>query len=51
MCVDGGKAALEAIAEGKINCSVECSPRLGPQAFDAVGTPCWRAKRSPKSRS
>jgi simple sugar transport system substrate-binding protein len=34
--VDGGKAALEAIAAGKLGCSVECSPRLGPQAFDAV---------------
>jgi simple sugar transport system substrate-binding protein len=34
--IDGGKAALDALAAGKINCSVECSPRLGPQAFDAV---------------
>jgi simple sugar transport system substrate-binding protein len=34
--IDGGKAALEAVAQGKIACSVECSPRLGPQAFDAV---------------
>ena len=34
--VDGGKSALDALAAGKINCSVECSPRLGPQAFDAV---------------
>jgi simple sugar transport system substrate-binding protein len=34
--VDGGKAALDALAAGKINCSVECSPRLGPQAFEAV---------------
>jgi simple sugar transport system substrate-binding protein len=34
--IDGGKAALAALAAGKINCSVECSPRLGPQAFDAV---------------
>jgi simple sugar transport system substrate-binding protein len=36
--VDGGKAALQAVADGKINCSVECSPRLAPQAFDAVAT-------------
>jgi simple sugar transport system substrate-binding protein len=34
--IDGGKSALDALAAGKINCSVECSPRLGPQAFDAV---------------
>jgi ABC-type sugar transport system substrate-binding protein len=36
VCIDGGKAALEALAAGKINCAVECSPRLAPQAFDAV---------------
>ena len=36
ICIDAGKAALEQIAAGKINCAVECSPRLGPQAFDAV---------------
>ena len=34
--IDGGRAALEALAAGKINCTVECSPRLGAQAFDAV---------------
>ena len=34
--VDGGRAALEAVAAGKIACTVECSPRLGPQAFDAI---------------
>lgn len=36
LCVDGGKAALEEIARGRIACAVECSPRLAPQAFDAV---------------
>ena len=36
LCVDGGKAALEEIAKGRIACAVECSPRLAPQAFDAV---------------
>ena len=36
VCVDGGKAALEEIAKGRIACAVECSPRLAPQAFDAV---------------
>ena len=36
VCIDAGKAALEQLAAGKINCAVECSPRLGPQAFDAV---------------
>jgi simple sugar transport system substrate-binding protein len=36
VCVDGGKAALDEIAKGRIACAVECSPRLAPQAFDAV---------------
>ena len=34
--VDGTKAALEAIVAGKLNCSVECSPLLGPQLMKAV---------------
>ena len=36
LCVDGGRAALEEIAKGRIACAVECSPRLAPQAFDAA---------------
>ncbi|MGI8906257.1 MAG: ABC transporter substrate-binding protein [Candidatus Sumerlaeaceae bacterium] len=34
--IDGMKAAIEAVAEGKINCTVECNPLLGPAAFDAA---------------
>lgn len=34
--VDGTKAALEAIIAGKLNCSVECSPLLGPQLMKAL---------------
>ncbi|HWR24561.1 MAG TPA: substrate-binding domain-containing protein [Feifaniaceae bacterium] len=34
--VDGTRAALEAIVAGKLNCSVECSPLLGPQLMKAV---------------
>jgi galactofuranose transport system substrate-binding protein len=34
--IDGVKPALEAIAAGKLNCSVECNPLLGPAAFDAA---------------
>ena len=30
------RGAFEALVEGKINCTVECSPLLGPQLFDAV---------------
>jgi simple sugar transport system substrate-binding protein len=34
--VDAVRGAFEAMLEGKLNCTVECSPLLGPQLFDAV---------------
>ena len=34
--IDGVKGAFEAMMAGKLNCSVECSPLLGPQLMDAV---------------
>ena len=34
--VDGEKAALQAIAQGTMNVSVECNPRFGPIAFDTL---------------
>jgi galactofuranose transport system substrate-binding protein len=34
--VDGVKGAFEAMVAGEMNCSVECSPLLGPQAVQAV---------------
>jgi simple sugar transport system substrate-binding protein len=34
--VDGVRTAFEAMAEGKLNCTVECNPLIGPQLFDAV---------------
>ncbi len=34
--IDGVKAAFEAMVSGKLNCTVECSPLLGPQLFDTV---------------
>jgi len=34
--VDGVKGAFQAIVEGELNCTVECSPLLGPQAVQAV---------------
>ncbi len=34
--IDAVKGAFEAMVEGKLNLSVECSPLLGPQLFDAV---------------
>ena len=34
--IDGVKGAFEAMVAGKLNCTVECNPLLGPQIFDAV---------------
>ena len=34
--IDGIKDAFQAMVDGKLNCSVECNPLLGPMAFDAV---------------
>ena len=34
--IDGVREALAAVADGRLGCSVECSPLLGPAAFDAV---------------
>jgi len=34
--IDGVRAAFEAMIAGKLKCSVECNPLLGPAAFDAV---------------
>lgn len=34
--VDGVKGAFEAMVAGKLNCTVECNPLLGPAAFDAI---------------
>jgi galactofuranose transport system substrate-binding protein len=32
--IDGVHDAFEAMAAGKLNCSVECNPLIGPQLFD-----------------
>ena len=34
--IDAVRSAFEAMIAGKLNCTVECSPLLGPQLFDAV---------------
>lgn len=34
--IDGVKGAFEAMVGGKLNCTVECNPLLGPAAFDAI---------------
>jgi ABC-type sugar transport system substrate-binding protein len=36
LSVDGERAALEAIARGEMNATVECNPRFGPIAFDTL---------------
>lgn len=34
--VDGIKEAFQSVVNGKLGCTVECNPLLGPMAFDAV---------------
>ena len=34
--IDAVKGAFEAMIAGKLNCTVECSPLLGPQLMEAV---------------
>lgn len=34
--IDGVRGAFEAMVAGTLDCTVECSPLLGPYAFDAV---------------
>ncbi|MEO6437503.1 MAG: ABC transporter substrate-binding protein [Tepidisphaeraceae bacterium] len=34
--IDGVRGAFEAMVEGKLNCTVECNPLIGPQVFDAA---------------
>ncbi len=34
--IDGVKDAFQAMKKGKLNCTVECSPLLGPQLMKAV---------------
>jgi len=34
--IDGVKGAFEAMAAGKLNCTVECNPLIGPQLFDII---------------
>ncbi len=36
LSIDGVKGAFEAMVAGKLSCTVECNPLLGPMAFDAV---------------
>ena len=35
--VDAIKDAFTAMVDGKLNCTVECNPLLGPSVFDAIG--------------
>lgn len=34
--IDGVKDAFRAMVDGKLNCTVECNPLIGPQLFDAA---------------
>ena len=45
--IDGVRGAFEAMAAGKLNCTVECNPLIGSQLFDAVEA-IMAKKRLPK---
>lgn len=47
--IDGVKGAFEAMVAGKLNCTVECNPLLGPAAFDAVEA--IRAGKTPPKKT
>ena len=34
--IDGVRDAFQAMVDGKLNCSVECNPLIGPQLFDLI---------------
>ncbi len=34
--IDGVRGAFEAMIEGKLNCTVECNPLIGPPLFDLI---------------
>ena len=34
--IDGVKEALQAVIDGKLNCTVECNPLFGPKVYDLV---------------
>ncbi len=34
--IDAIKEAVQSVADGKINCTVECNPLFGPKVYDAV---------------
>ena len=34
--IDAIKEAIQAVIDGKINCTVECNPLFGPKAYDLV---------------
>jgi simple sugar transport system substrate-binding protein len=35
--IDAIKEAVQAVADGRINCTVECNPLFGPKVYDLVG--------------
>lgn len=36
LSVDAAKEAIQAIVDGKMNCTVECNPLFGPKIFDTI---------------
>jgi ABC-type sugar transport system substrate-binding protein len=34
--IDAEREAVQAVVDGKINCTVECNPLFGPKVYDTV---------------
>src|SRR5439155_26937477 len=49
--IDGVRGAFEAMAAGKLNCTVECNPLIGPQLFDAVADIMAKTKLPKRPRA
>ena len=47
--IDGVKGAFDSMVAGKLNCTVECNPLLGPMAFDAAEKAVKGEKLPPKT--
>jgi len=45
--VDAVRDAFKAMVDGDLNCTVECTPLLGPKGFDALEA-AWKGKTLPK---
>jgi simple sugar transport system substrate-binding protein len=45
--IDALKVAVQAVADGKMNCTVECNPLFGPKVFDVLDK-IWKGEAVPR---